>query len=207
MGLNSKNAKIVFASNNGHKLEEIRSLFPNFEILSLKDIGFDKEIIENGHSFEANARIKSESIFRFLHTFKEENPSYLILSDDSGICVEALNFAPGIHSARYSSQGTDKANLEKLLEELRDNPNRKAFFICVLCLILPNGTTHFFEGKIHGNLSEKVLGENGFGYDPIFVPLGGEKSFAQMSESEKNSLSHRGVAGKKCSEFLAQILS
>lgn len=189
--------KIVFATNNKHKLEEIREILGhNFEIVSLKDIGCDVDIPETGNTLEENARQKAEYVFNHygLDCF----------ADDTGLEVEALNGAPGVHSARYA-EGTDhdsRANMAKLLRKMEGKTNRKARFRTVISLIRhdaghPRGREYQFEGIVEGHISTAPQGTAGFGYDPIFVPDGYNESFAQLGEAVKNIISHRARAVKK----------
>ena len=190
--------KIVFATNNKHKLEEIREILgENFEIVSLKDIGCDVDIPETGNTLEDNALQKAEYV--------KQHYGLDCFADDTGLEVEALNGAPGIHSARYA-EGTDhdsNANMDKLLKELGNNNNRKARFRTVIALLL-NGETHLFEGIVNGKIIYEKHGTEGFGYDPIFVPDGYEQSFAELGMEIKNQISHRARAVKKLADFLHQ---
>lgn len=190
--------KIVFATNNKHKLDEIREILGvNFEIVSLKDIGCDVDIPETGITLEDNALQKAEYV--------KQHYGLDCFADDTGLEVEALNGAPGIHSARYA-EGTDhdsNANMDKLLKELGNNNNRKARFRTVIALLL-NGETHLFEGIVNGKIIYEKHGTEGFGYDPIFVPDGYEQSFAELGMEIKNQISHRARAVKKLADFLHQ---
>ena len=190
--------KIVFATNNKHKLEEIREILgENFEIVSLKDIGCDVDIPETGNTLEDNALQKAEYV--------KQHYGLDCFADDTGLEVDALNGAPGIHSARYA-EGTDhdsNANMDKLLKELGNNNNRKARFRTVIALLL-NGETHLFEGIVNGKIIYEKHGTEGFGYDPIFVPDGYEHSFAELGMEIKNQISHRARAVKKLADFLNQ---
>ena len=190
--------KIVFATNNKHKLEEIREILgKNFEIVSLKDIGCDVDIPETGNTLEDNALQKAEYV--------KQHYGLDCFADDTGLEVDALNGAPGIHSARYA-EGTDhdsNANMDKLLKELGNNNNRKARFRTVIALLL-NGETHLFEGIVNGKIIYEKHGTEGFGYDPIFVPDGYEQSFAELGMEIKNQISHRARAVKKLADFLHQ---
>lgn len=190
--------KIVFATNNKHKLEEIREILgENFEIVSLKDIGCDVDIPETGNTLEDNALQKAEYV--------KQHYGLDCFADDTGLEVDALNGAPGIHSARYA-EGTDhdsNANMDKLLKELGNNNNRKARFRTVIALLL-NGETHLFEGIVNGKIIYDKHGTEGFGYDPIFVPDGYEHSFAELGMEIKNQISHRARAVKKLADFLHQ---
>ena len=190
--------KIVFATNNKHKLDEISKILgENFEIVSLKDIGCDIDIPETGDTLEVNALQKAE--------FVREHYGIDCFADDTGLEVDALNGQPGVHSARYA-EGTDhdsNANMDKLLKELGNNNNRKARFRTVIALLL-NGETHLFEGIVNGHIAYEKHGTEGFGYDPIFVPEGYEQSFAELGMEIKNYISHRARAVKKLADFLLQ---
>lgn len=176
----------VLATNNTHKKEEIQQMLPDFIVLkSLKDISFTEEIEETGKTFHENALIKAQTAYNFC--------KLPVFADDSGLVVNALNGEPGIYSARYSTSGTFADNIQKVLQKLNGKTDRSAYFICVICWY--NGKEPmYFEGKIHGTISENIKGENGFGYDPIFIPEGYDESFAQMLSSEKNTISHRAIA-------------
>ncbi len=186
--------EIVFATHNQHKLEEVMQMLPeNISLLSLDDIGFNQEIEETGDTFALNAAIKAKVI----SASTERN----VFADDSGLVIEALNGAPGIYSARYAGTGNSKDNIVKVLNELKGETNRNAYFIAVICLILDK-KEYYFEGRINGTITEEIMGEEGFGYDPIFIPEGHSLSFAQMSPEQKNSLSHRGKAVELLHDFL-----
>lgn len=182
--------KIVFATNNAHKLSEVRDIVGNrCEILSLEDIGCDDEIPETADTLEGNALIKARWI--------KDKYGHDCFADDTGLEVDALNGEPGVKSARYAASfygdGADhdsKANMKLLLEKLEGNANRTARFRTVIALIA-GGEEHCFEGKVEGNITENASGCDGFGYDPVFVPCGCNRTFAEMSADEKNSLSHR----------------
>ena len=191
--------KIVFASNNKNKFNEIRQSLPkHFEILNLIDIGCYEEIPETSDTIEGNAILKANYITK--------NYGYSCFADDSGLEVDALNGAPGVFSARYGGESkNDEINMNKLLFELEKSTCRKANFKTVICLNL-NGTQHLFTGIVNGNITTKKIGDNGFGYDPIFIPEGFDKTFAQMTTEEKSTISHRGIAVRKlvafCDEFV-----
>lgn len=195
--------RIVFATNNQHKLQEIREILsPEFEIVSLKEIGCHEDIPETGNTLEENALQKARYISERYHIS--------CFADDTGLEVDALGGAPGVHSARYA-EGTDhdsEANMTKLLRELEGKENRQARFRTVIALIeLGEDETenvHLFEGIVEGHISTKRQGTEGFGYDPIFVPEGYEKSFAALGETIKNHISHRARAVKKLAEYLKQ---
>ena len=204
--------KIVFATNNLHKLQEVRQILgDSFEVLSLKDIGCDVDIPETGQTLEENALQKAQYIYDHYHMS--------VFADDTGLEVEALNGAPGIYSARYASMvdgssvsHDSEANMACLLKELGENNNRKARFRTVIALILkkdicPCGCTsvkeiHQFEGIVEGEIIRERRGGEGFGYDPIFQPDGYDKTFAELGMGIKNHISHRARAVQKLAEFL-----
>jgi len=187
--------KIVFATNNSHKLEEVRFALKNkYEVLSLKDIGFFEDIPEPYETLEENALTKSKTIF--------VKYGLDCFADDTGLEVDALNGAPGVYSARYAGPNCSfDDNVNKLLAELQGKDNRKARFRTIVSLIL-NGEEFTFEGIVNGEITEERAGEKGFGYDPIFKAEGKDISFAQMDLNEKNKISHRGLAVAKLIEFL-----
>ena len=186
---------LIFASNNAHKLSEIRNLLDNIvEIQSLKDINLDGDIPETSDTLEGNATQKAEWIYSRI--------GQDCFADDTGLEVEALDGAPGVYSARYAGEGCSFAdNVNKLLKAMEGKTNRKARFRTVICLI-ENGEKHYFEGIVNGTIIEKGSGNMGFGYDPIFVPDGYNISFAEMPLDEKNKISHRGLATQKLVEYL-----
>jgi len=189
--------ELIFATHNQHKLEEVKQMLPQtIQFKSLTEIDFHDEIEETGSTFIENARIKAQTI--------HQKTGHNVFADDSGLVIEALNGAPGVYSARYAGTGKSEDNIAKVLEELKGIENRNAYFIAVFCLIL-NGEEHLFEGRINGTISSEILGADGFGYDPIFIPEGNIKSFAQMSAQEKNSMSHRGRAVEQLNNFLTKI--
>lgn len=186
--------EILIATHNLHKKEEIQQILGSeYIVTSLSDYNLNDEIQENGKTFQENARIKAEYCFE-----KTGKPS---VGDDSGLVVEALGGRPGILSARYAGNHNFKKNIEKVLEELKDEPNRRAYFITVLCFKDQDGE-HYFEGRVYGNITSEVFGDGGFGYDPIFIPDEYNLTFAQMLPEEKNKISHRSAALKKFVEFL-----
>lgn len=189
--------ELIFATHNQHKLEEVKQMLPqNIQFKSLTDIDFHDEIEETGDTFEANAKIKADTIFN--------KTGVNVFADDSGLVIEGLDGAPGVYSARYAGTGKSEDNIARVLEEMKDISNRKAYFIAVFCLIL-NGKEYFFEGRVNGTIATEILGADGFGYDPIFIPEGYTKSFAQMTPKEKNSMSHRGRAVEQLHNFLSNI--
>ena len=167
----------------------------DFEVRSLEDIGCRQDIPETGETFRENANQKAHFVKKFY--------GFDCFADDSGLEVEALNGEPGVHSARYASEkGHDsQANMDKLLSKLQSQQNRKADFRTVIAFVTDNAD-YYFEGKVDGHIIDEKRGEGGFGYDPIFVPEGHERTFAEMSPEEKNSISHRGRAVAKFVEFL-----
>lgn len=189
--------KLIFATNNQHKVEEIQAAIGNqLEVISLKQAGIDIDIPEPHDTLEANASEKSRTIHQLTrqHCF----------SEDTGLEVEALNGEPGVKSARYA--GEDKAfdkNVEKLLSKLGNSDNRKARFRTVISLIW-EGKEWLFEGICEGTITHEPAGSGGFGYDPVFIPTGGNRTFAQMSMAEKNELSHRKKAADKLVLFLQE---
>lgn len=189
--------KLVFATNNLNKIKEIRELLPeSLELLSLDDITCKEDIPETSPTIEGNALQKARYI--------KEKYGYDCFADDTGLEVEALNGAPGVYSARYAGDNKDnEANIDKLLQELKDQSNRKARFKTVIALIL-NGKEYSFEGICRGEILKKRLGEKGFGYDPVFMPEGYSKTFAEMELEEKSKISHRGRATQKLVEFLKE---
>lgn len=188
---------LIFASNNQNKVKEIRSVLGNdYSIITLKEAGINIDIPEPHNTLEANAREKSTVI----HTLTNKN----CFSEDTGLEVEALNGEPGVRSARYAGDEADfKKNIEKLLRNMRGQHNRRARFRTVISLILDN-KEYFFEGTSNGMISEAEAGENGFGYDPVFIPEGASKTFAEMSLEEKNEYSHRKKATAKLIAFLKE---
>lgn len=191
--------KIVFATNNQHKLSEIRQILGDrVEVLSLKDINCDVDIPETGTTLEANALQKAQYIYDHYHMD--------VFADDSGLEVDALGGAPGVYSARYAGgEGHDsEANMAKLLHELGENNNRKARFRTVIALII-QGQVHEFEGIVNGEIIRERRGGEGFGYDPIFQPEGYDKTFAELGAEVKNQISHRARATKKLIEHLKTL--
>jgi XTP/dITP diphosphohydrolase len=188
--------KLVFATNNAHKLEEISAILGDkVEILSLKDIHCQVDIPETADTLEGNSLLKAQYI--------REHYGMDCFADDTGLEVEALNGAPGVYSARYAGgEGHDsEANMRRLLKELEEKENRKARFRTVIALIL-NGEVHQFEGTVEGHILREKRGSSGFGYDPVFVPEGYTESFAELGEEIKNQISHRARAVQKLAEFL-----
>ncbi len=190
--------KLVFATHNIHKLREIRQILEktNFEILGLNDIGCLEEIPETQPTIEGNASQKSFFVY--------DKYGFNCFSDDTGLEIEALNGKPGVFSARYAGEGASFAdNIRKVLDEMNGIENRKAKFKTVISLVL-DGKEFQFEGIVEGEILTFERGNDGFGYDPIFLPKGFDQTFAEMSPQLKNIISHRGMATKKLFEFLTQ---
>ena len=192
-----KNNTLIFATNNQHKVQEIRSVVGEyFEIITLKEAGIDIDIPEPHDTIKANASEKSKTIFNLT----KQN----CFGEDTGLEVEALNGEPGVKSARYAGDEKDfEANIDKLLNKLNAVENRSAQFKTVISLIW-NGKEHLFEGIIKGKIIHERKGSNGFGYDAVFIPEGSKKTFAEMELTEKNLYSHRRKATDKLIEFLKQ---
>ena len=186
--------KLVFATNNQHKLKEARQIAPGLVIESLFDIGCEDELPETGQTLEQNAMQKA--------FYVSEKYGVDCFSDDTGLEVEALNGEPGVYSARYSGRdATSARNIEKLLREMKDTVNRNARFRTVIALVV-NGDKKLFEGEVRGRITEAVTGEGGFGYDPVFIPEGETRTFAEMSAGEKNHYSHRSRALRAMLDYL-----
>ena len=189
--------KLVFATNNPHKLEEIRAILGSkLEILSLADIGCDADIPETAETLEGNALIKAHYVY--------DNYKLDCFADDTGLEVDALHGLPGVHTARYAypDRHDPEANMIKLLEALRENNDRNARFRTVIALI-EKGKEHLFEGVVEGVIAREKSGTQGFGYDPVFIPGGNSKTFAELGEDIKNTISHRARAVQKLAEYLA----
>ena len=185
---------LVFATNNAHKLEEVQAIVGDrFVIKSLAAIDCQDDIPETGHTFEENAQQKTDYLVR----------KYAVscFGDDSGLEVDALDKAPGVYSARYSGSRDMEQNIDLLLTNLGDKADRTARFRTVISLNLA-GAQYFFEGSIEGHIIQERRGEGGFGYDPIFIPAGYSKTFAEMSAEEKNKISHRAIAVRQLADFL-----
>jgi XTP/dITP diphosphohydrolase len=187
--------ELVFATNNAHKLNEVRAIAgTRFSIISLKELGCSDEIPETGDTLVDNALQKA----KYIHDKFQCN----CFADDTGLEIEALEGRPGVYAARYAGEHCSaQDNRQKVLLELQGVVNRKACFKTVIALIL-DGSNYFFEGEVEGEIIESEKGTKGFGYDPIFRPLGYDKTFSEMTEMEKNSISHRALATKKLNDFL-----
>lgn len=191
---------LIFATNNQHKIDEIKPVLPSsINILTLKDAGINIDIPEPHDTLQQNAIEKARTIYDLTHTS--------CFSEDTGLEVEALNGEPGVLSARYAGDPkSDEKNIEKLLFNLQNLNNRKAQFRTIICLIF-NNQQHFFEGICVGSIALGLQGIGGFGYDPVFLPVNSQKTFAQMTLSEKNKLSHRRKAVDKLVVFLNNIMT
>jgi len=190
--------KIVFATNNAHKLKEISMIYNDNIILSLSDIGFDQEIEETGETFFENALIKAKVVSDFL---KEKGLQYPVIGDDSGLEVDALNGEPGIYSARYASNHDMSVNRRYLIEKLKDKKNKEAHFTCCLVKYYPNGEYVYAYGKSYGHIIEEERGDTSFGYECIFFSHDLNKTYGEATKEEKNSVSHR----KKAADALRRI--
>ena len=175
---------LVVATGNAHKLEEIAQIFTQYHVVSQKQMGFDEDVEETGVTFAENALIKARAAAKALNM--------LTLADDSGLCVDALNGAPGVYSARYCGRhGDDAANRVLLLKNLQNESNRRAYFACAVALVYPDGREIVAEGKTHGEILHAECGNGGFGYDSLFFNDDLQKSFGEATAEEKNSVSHR----------------
>ena len=178
--------QLILATHSDHKAKEFRDILPQYSVQTLADLGHDDEIKETATSLEGNSFIKAETVFK--------RYGHVVISDDSGLEVDALNGAPGVYSARYAGEPrNDQRNTEKLLDELQGASNRKAQFRTVITLM--NAENSFqFEGIVKGTIAKSPLGEAGFGYDPVFIPDGVQQTFAELAANEKNKISHRANA-------------
>ena len=188
---------IVFATNNAHKLGELRGIAgEEWNVVSLAEIGCHDDIPETAETLEGNALIKARLV--------KERYGYDCFADDTGLMVDALDGAPGVYSARYAGPGHDSvANMKLLLERMAGKDNRNAHFSTVIALVM-DGEEHIFEGRVDGTIAREPSGCGGFGYDPVFVPENSGLTFSEMTAEEKNAISHRGRATRKLMEFLAR---
>lgn len=184
----------IFATNNRHKLDEVREIMNSFQIISLSEAGIETDIPEDYETLTENALQKARFIY--------EKTGMNVFADDTGLEIESLGGRPGVYSARYAGEGCSFAdNVKKVLSEMQSMSNRRAAFRTVVALIL-EGTEYLFEGRVDGRIIEESLGYEGFGYDPVFIPDGYDQTFAQMSSDLKNAISHRARAFQKVLEFL-----
>ncbi|MGB0294099.1 MAG: RdgB/HAM1 family non-canonical purine NTP pyrophosphatase [Flavobacteriaceae bacterium] len=187
--------KLIFATYNKNKLDEVTKITPeHIEVFSLSQIGFNEDIPETELTLEGNAKLKVDAILK--------NKNVNCFSDDSGLFVEALNGEPGVFSARYSGKRDTNMNNELLMRNMQGAQSRSAYYMSVFCLYF-NGTYHFFEGRLYGEIASHPKGNNGFGYDPIFIPKGYTATLGELSEKIKLELSHRTRALNKMIDFLA----
>lgn len=195
--------RLIFASNNAHKLEEVRRILAPMEVLSLREIGFESEIEENGKTLSENSNIKAQTIAKWLRDNIQENDFY-VFADDTGLEIEALDGAPGVITARWAGEpACDANNRKKALSELAGKTNRRARFCTVVTLIHGNKTQQV-EGEVHGTIITEERGNSGFGYDAIFMPEGYDKTFGELPAEIKNCISHRAKAMAKLAEILKQ---
>lgn len=202
--------KIILASNNAHKIEEIKKILEGlpFKIKSLKDENINIDIEEDGNTFEENAKKKASEIANFLKNRGEKE--FIVMADDSGLEVDYLNGEPGIYSARYAGEhGNDKKNNEKLLKELKGVPKEKrgAQFVCQIVLVNENNKYLSIRGEVRGRILEELSGKEGFGYDPLFFYAPLNKTFGELSSEEKNSVSHRACALKELKNRIKEIVN
>ena len=186
---------LILASNNAHKVKEIKQILTDYNILTLKEVNFTEDIIEDGDSFEENALIKARTIAKY--------SGKAAIADDSGLSVDKLNGRPGVYSARYSPEQTDEKNIEKVLTELAGEQS-KAKFVSVIAMVTPEGDEFTFRGECEGEIILEKRGTNGFGYDPIFYVPELNKTFAEISSDEKNAISHRKKSLEKFAKFLKE---
>ena len=201
--------KLILASNNKKKIKELKDILSDIpvEVRSLSDENIDIEVIEDGKTFEENAKKKAKEIYEFLKNKGEQN--FIVLSDDSGLEVDYLDGAPGVYSARYAGEhGNDSKNNEKLLESLNgvSKEKRGAQFVCQISMFDENGKYYTVKGEVRGYILEQLSGEGGFGYDPLFLYEPFNKTFAELTIEEKNDISHRGIALKKISAVIKEFL-
>lgn len=197
--------KVLLATGNKDKVKEIREILGDrYEVISMKEAGFNPDIIEDGETYEDNAMIKCEALHELM-------PEAVVIADDSGIEIEALGNQPGVHSARYMGEDTPyeikNAKFIELLEGKKGEKERAARFVCAMAAILPDGTKHTVRGIVEGWIGYEPMGDGGFGYDPIFYLPGTNYSTASISAEEKHAISHRGKAMRAMAEYLDQVYS
>ncbi|ASW44118.1 XTP/dITP diphosphatase [Clostridium isatidis] len=201
--------KLVLASNNSGKIKEMKELLRelSIEVLSLKDMGIDINVVEDGTTFEENSRKKAEEIYDEL--IKNNESNFIVMADDSGLEVDYLNGEPGVYSARYAGEDSnDKKNNEKLINNLKGVPleERRARFVCHISLVYGNKEYIGVNGIVEGYILEEARGEGGFGYDPLFFYKPYNKTFSEMTMEEKNKISHRGIALRKVIQTIKGLL-
>lgn len=184
---------IVLASNNQHKIKEFKKIMTDYNIVAMGEVGFTGDIVEDGKTLLENSLIKSKTIENFLKT---KGLNYMVMADDTGLEIDALNGEPGIYSARYAGDHNSEANRKLVLEKMKNfsDPHRTAHFTCVISLIKPDGTTLIAVGKVEGKILDHEIGDTSFGYDCIFYSDELQKSFGECSDDDKNKVSHRGRA-------------
>ncbi|MEK5198033.1 XTP/dITP diphosphatase [Staphylococcus sp. FSL H8-0121] len=187
---------IVIASNNQGKINDFKAIFPNKNVIGISELIKDFDVEETGTTFEENAKLKSVAAAKALNK--------QVIADDSGLEVQALNGEPGVYSARYAGlDKNDQDNIKKLLDNMNNETERAAQFVCVISLSSPNGQTQQFKGTVSGEITTEPIGENGFGYDPVFYVPSLGKTMAQLTDEEKAKISHRGNAINQLQQFLA----
>jgi len=187
--------KIVLATSNKGKVNELQKILNNTNVVTMKEAGFTGDIVEDGNSFEENALIKAREVSKTL--------GVTAVADDSGLEVYALEMRPGIYSARYAGENADDADrVKKLLKELEGKTDRRARFVSAAAICTPDGKEYVCRGEVYGTIIYEPLGENGFGYDPVFLPENHEKTMSQMTDEEKNMISHRAKAFEKLKAYI-----
>ncbi len=185
----------VLATSNQNKLKEFQQILQDWEIKTLKEIGFDQEVEEIGETFEENAMIKAEAVQAYL---RQKGLDYIVVAEDSGLCVDALDGAPGVYTARYAGEHGDyRANIDKLWRELAGKESRTAYYICVLAILYPDDERKVYIGKTEGEIIDEERGANGFAYDVVFYSKELQKTFGEAEDEEKNQISHRARAIKQ----------
>ena len=201
--------KLILASNNKKKIKEMKEILKelDIEVKSLENEGIDIDVVEDGKTFEENAKKKAKEIYEYL--IKRGDNNFIVLADDSGLAVDYLNGEPGIYSARYSGEhGNDVKNNEKLLKNLNgvSKKDRGAKFICQLAMFTDEGEYFKVTGEVKGHIMEELHGEGGFGYDPLFFYESLNKTFAELTSEEKNEISHRGIALEELKKVILKLL-
>ncbi len=192
---------IVLASNNQHKIKEFKEILTEYNIVPMAEIGFNEDVEENGTTFRENSKIKVDAISAYL---KEKNLNYMVMADDSGLCVDALNGEPGVYSARYAGEHNHQANRDKLLKNMLGVENRDAKFVCCITLLKPTGEIIVAEGEVKGTITTFEDGDTSFGFDCLFYSTELQKTFGHATADEKNRVSHRGRAIEKLKELIKQ---
>lgn len=201
------NPTIVLATGNPHKVVEYRKMLPEFHIITLHDLGFNDDVEETGTTFAENAMIKAQAAYDFLQKHPLEDSQYVIIGEDGGLIVDALDGAPGVYSGRYAGEPVNNAaNRAKLLRELSGKP-RSAMFSCTIAIIFPDGHTETVVGETTGEITESEKGDSGFSYDAVFYSHELGKTFGEATEDEKNRVSHRGRAIQKLRDRLSAGMS